>query len=72
MAITALDQLDAVEAMLIAQRSQIDGMLIDIRAVKTAVPTKDDLQNLLSQLMNAGPSVIAAVTPAASPDPVTP
>lgn len=63
MAITALDQLVSVEAMLIAMRSQIDGILIDIRAVKTAVPTNDDLQNLLSQLMNAGPSVIAAVTP---------
>lgn len=75
MAITARDQLIATKTALLAWRSQIDGQLIDIEASLTAVPSAPEMQDLLAQMMDAAPAVIAAVTPATpivSPDPVTP
>jgi hypothetical protein len=64
MAVTARDQLNATKAVLLAWRSQIDGQLIDIEAALTAVPTAPEMQDLLAQMMDAAPAVIAAVTPA--------
>lgn len=66
-----LEQLKATRATLLTIRSQIGGAINDIDAALAAVPTTADLQDLLSQLMDAAPAVIDAVTPAKA-DVVTP
>jgi hypothetical protein len=68
MAGLTLDQLKATRATLLTIQSQIGGAINDIDAALAAIPTTADLQDLLSQLMDAAPSVIKAVTP----DSVTP
>lgn len=60
---TTLDALKAARASIASVRDQCDRLLGEMDVALAAVPTTADLQSLLSQLMDAAPSVIKAVTP---------
>jgi hypothetical protein len=66
---TALDGLKATRAVLVSIRDQADRAIADIDTKTAAVPTAAEMQDLLAQMMDAAPAVIAAVTPAVVADP---